>query len=70
LKTKINWWGVLFFFATLIVFAAFGVRLPQTINQINGLPFDAFYGVFVSYIVIPGSFWLMMRDIKLEVKNE
>ena len=67
-QTKINWLGFFVFFALLIIFAGFGVRLPLTINQLNGIPLTSFYGHFASYIIIAGVFYAFAQNIPLTKK--
>lgn len=67
-KEKMNWLGLFTLLALLIIFASFGVRLPVTINQLNGLPFTSFYGYFASYIIIAGVFYAFAQNIPLSKK--
>lgn len=67
-ETKISWLGFFTLFALLIIFASFGVRLPLTINQLNGLPFTSFYGYFASYVIIAGIFYAVAQNIPLTKK--
>lgn len=68
MKEKINWVGFLSLIALLIIFASFGVRLPLTINQLNGIPLTSFYGYFASYIVIAAIFFVFAQNIPLTKK--
>jgi len=72
MKEKMNWLGFFTLLALLVIFASFGVRLPLTINQLNGLPLTSFYGYFSSYIIIAGIFFVFAQNIPLtkKVKKE
>jgi len=69
-KNKTDWLGAVEVSLWALVMGFLGYGLSRTMNIFNNLPFDAPYGLWVSYVLICLTFYVIVYPINLIKKNE
>lgn len=69
-KKRISLLGCFYFLASVVVTSIIGISLPKTINLINHLSTDAFYGHIASYGIATLLFWLLTQGYSLYTNRE